>query len=166
MVDMFLESWDRQARMMNSLAGLVGEQIQNQRPSEDGMSLIEQLAHVVLVRREWLHSAAPQYVSRLHPTIKWTGESWEITASLDEIREQLVLGAQAVRDAAAEGIEKGGKFGPYDHAVFFIQHMVWHEGYHAALILLALRNAGFDPTDEWMETHVWELWRGPDVWQG
>jgi hypothetical protein len=41
--------------------------------------------------------------------------------------------------------------------------MVWHEGYHAGLILLALRNAGQEPTEEWDEYNIWALWR-VDEW--
>jgi|GEM_PF-4118545 len=84
--------------------------------------------------------------------------------SLDLIREQLALSALAVDDALEQGLAHAGPFSPYDHAIYFLQHLVWHEGYHAGLLLLALRNVGREPSEMWQEQHIWELWRGPEVW--
>ena len=36
----------------------------------------------------------------------------------------------------------------YDRPVLFLQHMVWHEGYHHGQIKLALKIAGCPLTDE------------------
>ena len=69
-----------------------------------------------------------------------------------------------MRDAAEFGLKQGGKFGPYDNALLFIQHMVWHEGYHVGQIYCALMQAGAAPDELWEEKHIWELWRGPEEW--
>ncbi|MGA2096413.1 MAG: DinB family protein [Candidatus Acidiferrum sp.] len=36
----------------------------------------------------------------------------------------------------------------YDHAILFLQHMIWHEGYHQGQIKLALNLAGRAVGDE------------------
>jgi len=160
--ELLLESWDRQARIIQSLADLVDEKIRSVKPSEDGWPLDAQLAHVHQTRRWWLKSTDAKYLEGYGRAVLEDGET--PIADLGEIKGLLVQSAAAVRTATLEGLKAGGKFGPYDHAIFFLQHMVWHEGYHAGLILLALRNAGQDPSDEWCEKHIWELWRGPEEW--
>ncbi len=37
--------------------------------------------------------------------------------------------------------------------------MVWHEGWHAGIILLALRLNGREPAEQWEETNLWGIWR-------
>lgn len=59
-------------------------------------------------------------------------------------------------DALGKGVTQ---FGWYDNPVLFIQHMVWHEGWHIGLIFLALRLAGQEIPEEWEETKVWGEWR-------
>ena len=165
MIDLLLDSWDRQARIIDSLAGLVDGDVRSVKSSEDGWALDRHLAHIHQVRAGWLGTAMPDFQAKLGEVFVKDGDTYRVIDDLDEVRNQLTLGAQVVREAAKIGLEKGGPFGPYDNALLFIQHMVWHEGYHAGLILLALRNAGREPTDMWEENHIWELWRGPEVWE-
>jgi uncharacterized damage-inducible protein DinB len=150
--------------MIDSLAGLVTEDIRLQRPSDDGMALDMQLAHVHQTRRWWLRATRPELLESFGRAVTPDGEA--PIHDLAEMKSLLKESAAAVRSATIDGLEKGGSFGPYDNAVLFLQHMVWHEGYHAALILLALRIAGFEPSEEWEEKHIWELWRGVEVWEG
>ena len=164
MIDLLLDSWDRQARIIDSLASLVDEENRHVKSSEDGWALDMHLAHIHLVRKEWLFTAMPEYRDKLGEVYIQDGGARRVIDDLGEIKAQLNTGAQIVREAAKLGLEKGGAFGPYDNALLFIQHMVWHEGYHAALILLALRNVGQEPDEMWQEKQIWELWRGPEEW--
>jgi hypothetical protein len=82
---------------------------------------------------------------------------------LGEIRARLAESEELVRTWVSEGLETGvQKVGHYDHPVLYLQHMVWHEGWHFALIMLALRLAGHEPSEEWECENVWDLWRLPD----
>jgi len=36
----------------------------------------------------------------------------------------------------------------YDHPILFLQHMIWHEGYHHGQIKLALKLMGHTLTDK------------------
>ena len=49
-----LDSWDRQARIVNAVATRVTESNKNVKPSPDGWPLYEHLAHIQLVRKFWL----------------------------------------------------------------------------------------------------------------
>ena len=55
------------------------------------------------------------------------------------------------------------KVGFYDNPVLFLQHMIWHEGWHVGLIILGLRLSGEEPPEEWEENHIWGEWR-TEVW--
>ena len=51
--------------------------------------------------------------------------------------------AKVVRDAVKGRVEAGrGMDLHYDHPILFLQHMIWHEGYHHGQIKLALKLTG------------------------
>ena len=153
-----LESWDRQCRIMDAVASRVDESNRKVKPSEDGWPLDRQLAHVHAVRKGWLTQIAPERGAALGETFNadWTAP----LDDLDAIKAQLKASAVAIREAMAELLTDGtGAIGGYDHPVLFLQHMVWHEGWHVGLIFLALRRAGQEPSEEWEEANVWGEWR-------
>lgn len=163
MTAQLLESWDRQARIINSLAALVDEDIRDIAPAEDRMTLHRQLCHIAACRKGWLEKAAPSHFEKLQWCYQPVGEEWEPIEDLAEVKREIALGGRVIREAVEEAIEAGTvPFGPYDHPAFYLQHMLWHEGWHAGMIVLGLKVAGREPTDEWEEQHIWELWRGPE----
>jgi uncharacterized damage-inducible protein DinB len=153
-----LDSWDRQCRIVKAVASRIDESNRHVKPSEDGWPLDHQLAHIHLVRRFWLSKVAPERAALV-------GESyidgWKTPITdLDAIKGLLGVSAVAVKEAVRELIANGTEaVGGYDNPVLFLQHMVWHEGWHVGLIYLGLRLAGQEPTDEWDEEHVWGEWR-------
>ncbi|HAP39341.1 MAG TPA: hypothetical protein DCQ94_06225 [Nitrospira sp.] len=164
MKEQILEAWDRQAAIMNDLAALVTEENRGARPAAGSWPLDEQLAHVHEVRNWWLGKIAPDIQAGLGQALQEEGGEWRPIADLGEIRRQLEISGAAVRQAAERGLGAAGKFGPYDNAIIFLNHMIWHEGYHAGLIITALREAGAEPSEEWQESHIWERFRGPEEW--
>jgi len=159
-----LESWDRNVDIVNRLAALVDDSVKNAKPSDDGWTILFHLAHMHEVRWSWLNEVSKKHAENLGDVYYQEGDKWLVIDDLPKIREQLVLSGKAVRDAVSELIESGaGKVGPYDHPVFFLQHMLWHDGWHYGLISLALRLAGKAPSDEWEELNVWGIWRDPEI---
>ncbi len=156
-----LDSWDRQCQIVDSVASLIDEANRHVKPSEDGMSLDRQLAHMHGVRRFFLSQVAPKYAKGL-VTASADSEGTPL-ADLDAIKACLVASGKAVREAVSEAIEKGGPIASehvvYDNPVLFLQHMVWHDGWHVGLIFLALRLNGQEPPEEWEEPNVWGRWR-------
>lgn len=159
-----LESWDRQCQIISSLADRINESNRNVKPSPDGMPLAEQLAHIHAVRHGWLGEVSSDHASTLGSTFLKINGAWAPIDDLGEIKHQLNLSAKVVRDAVKQALEDSqGKTGPYDHPIFFLQHMIWHEGWHAGLIMLGLRLAGEEPPEEWEERNIWGVWRDPEV---
>jgi uncharacterized damage-inducible protein DinB len=156
-----LDSWDRQCRIVTSVASLIDEANRGAKPSEDGMALDAQLAHMHGTRKYFLSQVAPEHAAGL--TSAYADTEGTPLADLDAIKSCLDASAAAVRDAFKAGLEKGGPMAGghvvYDNPVLFLQHMVWHDGWHVGLIFLALRLNGQEPPEEWEEPNVWGLWR-------
>lgn len=153
-----LESWDRQCRIVNAIASRIDESNRKVKPSDDGWPLDFHLAHIHLVRRFWLSQVWPERGAALGKSfvVDWVTP----IEDLDAIRDHLKASGDAIREAVRELLEKGtGAVGGYDHPVLFLQHMVWHEGWHVGLLFLGLRRAGQEPPEEWEEAHVWGEWR-------
>lgn len=157
-----IEAWDRQARIVDDIAALVNESNRKQLPGEDSWPLDFQLAHIHGTRRYWLSKIDPERAKALGNSYleDWSGP----IEDLDAIRGMLKESAKAVREVFENGV-KTGEAGPYDHPVLFMQHMVWHEGWHVGLIILGLRTAGVEPGEEWQDEHMWQPWRGVEVWE-
>ncbi|MBI1756622.1 MAG: DinB family protein [Fimbriimonas ginsengisoli] len=153
-----LESWDRQCRIVQAVASRVDESNRHVKPSEDGWPLYHQLAHIHNVRRYWLSQVAPERAAALGDSFV---DGWKTPIQdLAAIKAMLEASGVAVREAVSEALKKGvGAVGGYDHPVLFLQHMIWHEGWHVGLMFLALRLAGQEPPEEWEESHVWGEWR-------
>ena len=156
-----LDSWDRQCRIVDSVASLIDEANRHIKPSEDGMTLDRQLAHMHGVRRFFLSQVAPEHAAGLVSAS--ADKEGTPLADLDAIKACLKASAAAVRTAVKAGLAKGGPMASehvvYDNPVLFLQHMVWHDGWHVGLIFLALRLNGQEPPEEWEEPNVWGLWR-------
>jgi len=156
-----LESWDRQCRIVASVASLIDEANRHVKPSEDGWGLDAHLAHMHGVRKYFLSQVAPEQAARL--TSAYADKEGTPLPELDAIKVCLAASGKAVRDAVSEGLKRSGPMKGanvvYANPVLFLQHMVWHDGWHVGLIFLGLRLNGQEPPDEWEEPNVWGLWR-------
>ena len=163
-IDALLESWTRQSQMLDNLTGALTPELLLAKPSEDGWTIAFHLAHLHGTRRYW-HMKASGLDEPVGPSLYTFNGDEDPVPSLDlsEIRTRLSESAVLVRTWVAEQIESDAQqVGNYDHPVFYLQHMMWHEGWHFALIVLAMRLAGHEPTEEWECANVWDLWRLPD----
>ena len=159
--DALLDSWDRQCRIVDAVATLIDEGNRHVRPSEDGMALDNQLAHMHGVRKFFLSQVAPEHASGLQSA--YADSEGTPLADLADIKTCLTASGAAVRAAVKDALQNGGPMASknvvYDNPVLFLQHMVWHDGWHVGLIFLALRLNGQEPPEEWEEPNVWGLWR-------
>ena len=113
------------------------------------------------VRRFFLSQVAPGHAGNLAGVFQADRET--PLEDLNAIKAALEASGAAVRAAVEEGLQTGGPMKSenvtYDNPVLFLQHMVWHDGWHIGLIFLALRKNGQEPPEEWEEPNVWGLWR-------
>ncbi len=156
-----LDSWDRQCQIVNSVATLIDEDNRHIQPSEDGWPIDRHLAHMHGVRRFFLSQVAPEHASSL---ISASADNQGTPLDdLDAIKACLKASEHAVRNTVEDALKSGGPMKSenvtYDNPVLFLQHMVWHDGWHIGLIFLALRLNGQEPLEEWEEPNVWGHWR-------
>lgn len=153
-----LDSWDRQARIVTKVADLVTEENKNVQPGPSSWPLFHHLAHIHKVR---VYHMAELDQSRATSMPKAFRSGWQDPIDdLDAIRSMLDDSAAAVRDVTAVAIAEGRvPSGDYENPVLFLQHQIWHEGWHVGLILLGLREAGQEPAEEWEDTQIWGEFR-------
>lgn len=157
-----LDSWDRQCNIVALVSQLVNKENRNFKPSQDGWSLDKQLAHMHHTRKYFLTEISPNEAAVLKNS--YLDESGENIAELETLRANLEESGKAVRNTVLAGIEAGNKpllgtHVTYDNPILFLQHLVWHEGWHCGMIFLALRLNGQEPPEEWEEPSVWGQWR-------
>ena len=137
LVGLLRESWRRQCLCIDNIASLMTQELLHSKPSTDGWDLAYHLCHIHDTRMYWLEMASGQK--------EWPGIGYLIdyyvdpqthSYDLDKIRSQLKASEAAVSDWLATSLSQEGAAGPYDHPVFYLQHMVWHEGWHAGLLML------------------------------
>jgi uncharacterized damage-inducible protein DinB len=152
-----LESWERQCRIVDAVASRIEESNRHLKPSEDGWTLDKQLAHIHETRYYWLNQVSPTHAARLGESFNEDGTT---PLSLETIKAELAKRGKAIGDVVREMLASGATTAPpYDHPVLFLQHMVWHEGWHVGLIFLGLRLGGQEPPEQWECENVWGEWR-------
>ncbi|MBC8063862.1 MAG: DinB family protein [Chlorobia bacterium] len=158
-IQTFVESWDRQCACLNSVAELITEENKHVTPSADGWPLYHQLAHVHLVRLEWFKKASNNPDLDIKHFFREEGDRWVPSDDLPVLKAALIHLGEVISAWLPGALAEGKPSGGYDHPAFFMQHQIWHEGWHIGLILLALRLNGEEPAEEWEEAKLWGRWR-------
>jgi uncharacterized damage-inducible protein DinB len=154
-----IESWDRSSRIIsNEAKGLDPESLSIQ-TLPDEWPIVQHLCHVHGTRRHWLSVVAPEFsvgIERLYTKVEG---GWVPIDDLTTVVAELDKSALQIRKAMEVLLEEPKPIGPYSHPVFFLQHMIWHEGWHTSSIMQALRSQGKEFAEEWEGQNVWAIWR-------
>lgn len=157
-----LLSWQRQSQCLRNLMTLMTPELMDAKASEEGWSIAFHLCHIHEVRCDWLGNVVGTPNAGIDSLYYQVDGKWAWSKDITEIGRLLDVSEKAVAEWVSANLELGGPVGNYEHPVMYLQHMIWHEGYHFGLLVLALRLAGVDPTDEWEENNVWSNWRESD----
>lgn len=153
LLDLVLDSWDRNNRILVNLLRAVPEGGLGARIMPGSPSVGEMFTHIHYVRLVFLSEDAPESASEL-PEREWLNES-----NAERIAGELDKSAGAVREAVQSLVRSGrGMRLHYDHPLLFLQHMIWHEGYHHGQIKLALKVAGRGFKDKEIGPLTWRIW--------
>jgi uncharacterized damage-inducible protein DinB len=153
LLEALLDSWERNnAILVNLLRGLPEGGLYV-RTMEGSLTVAELFTHIHFVRLVFLSEDAPAFAPEL-PQKEWVNEG-----DPKRIEQMLNDSATAVRDAVKSIIENGRAMTVhYDHPVLFLQHMIWHEGYHHGQIKLALKLSGHPLNDDEIGPATWGVW--------
>ena len=149
----FLDSWNRNNRILLNLLGALPDEALQIRAMEGSPSIAELLAHMHSVRMVFVHENAPEFVPES------LEKEWESERDPQRLAQMLSESVQVVGEAVKARWLAGRDLDRhYDHPILFLQHMIWHEGYHHGQIKLALKLAGIPLTDKQVGRATWGVW--------
>lgn len=153
LLEIILDSWDRNNRILVNLLRALPPGGLEARAMVGSPSVAEMFTHIHFVRLIFISEDAPEFATQLPPR-EWLNEG-----NPDRIAEDLDRSAKAVRDAVESRIQHGQEMEVhYDHPLLYLQHMIWHEGYHHGQIKLALKMTGRPFDDEEIGPLTWDIW--------
>jgi uncharacterized damage-inducible protein DinB len=153
LLEALLDSWDRNNTILVNLLHALPEGSLETRAMEGSPSIAELFTHIHYVRLVFVLEDAPEFARDMPK------EEWATERNPGRIAQMLNDSAKAVRDAVKSRVEAGREMNlHYDHPILFLQHMVWHEGYHHGQIKLALKAAGRPLSDEQAGPLTWGVW--------
>jgi uncharacterized damage-inducible protein DinB len=153
LLDALLDSWDRNNTIVVNLLRAVPEGALNTRAMTGSPSVGEMFMHVHYVRLVFVSEDAPEFARELPE------KEWAVEHDRDRLAQMLNDSAKAVRAVVKSRVEKGQATEiHYDHPILFLQHMIWHEGYHHGQIKLVLKLAGRAITNEEAGPVTWRVW--------
>src|SRR5215470_4630797 len=153
LLEVLLDSWDRNNTILVNLLRALPEGGLEARAMESSPSVAQLFTHIHYVRLVFVSEDAPE-LSRDLPA-----EEWAFERDPGRIAQMLNNSAKAVRDAVKSRVESRREMNlHYDHPILFLQHMIWHEGYHHGQIKLALKLAGRPITNEEAGPVTWRVW--------
>ena len=153
LLEVLLDSWDRNNTILVNLLRAIPEDGLKVRAMESGPSIAEMFTHIHYVRLVFVFEDAPEF-ARDMPEQEWVAE-----LEPGRIAQMLNESAAVVREAVKNRVETGREMNlHYDHPILFLQHMIWHEGYHHGQMKLALKLTGRPLTDEEAGPVTCDVW--------
>ena len=148
-----LDSWDRNNTILVNLLHALPAGGLEARAVKDSPSVAEMFTHIHYVRLVFISEDAPEVATDLPK------EEWMAERDPRRIAQMLNESAKAVRDVVKGRVEEGKEMAlHYDHPILFLQHMIWHEGYHHGQIKLALKVAGRPLSNKEAGPVTWRVW--------
>jgi len=152
-LDVLLDSWDRNNVIAVNLLRAIPSDAFDTKGSADSPSVAQLFAHMHYVRLAFVDEDAHEF-ARAVPEQEWAGEH-----DVDTLARKLDDSARAVREAVAGRVRAGKPMDRhYDHPILFLQHMIWHEGYHHGQIKLALKANGHPLANRDIGRGTWGVW--------
>jgi uncharacterized damage-inducible protein DinB len=153
LLEALLDSWDRNNTIIVNLLGVLPEGGLETRAMPGSPSVAEMFTHIHYVRLIFISEDTPEFSGEL-PKEEWVAERDPV-----RIADMLNYSAKVVRDAVKSRVETNRDMElHYDHPILFLQHMLWHEGYHHGQIKLALKLAGRPIANEEAGPLTWRVW--------
>ena len=153
LLDALLDAWDRNNTILLNLLQALPDGALEMRAMEGSPSIAQLFTHIHYVRLVFVFEDVPEIAAKLPE------EEWASARDPQRIAQMLKDSARVARDAVIARVAAGGEMNVhYDHPIFLLQHMIWHEGYHHGQIKLTLKSAGCPLSDEKAGPLTWQVW--------
>jgi uncharacterized damage-inducible protein DinB len=154
LLDDVLDSWDRNNAILVNLLRLIPEGGLDARATPDAPTVSKMFTHIHYVRLVLVEENAPELA-----TVATPKEEWRTEHDRERLANALNESAKVVRSVAKNRLETGRPMQVhYDHPLLFLQHLIWHEGYHHGQIKLLLKQAGHPVPDDVAGPVTWDVW--------
>ncbi len=167
LLEALLDSYTRNNIILLNLLKALPQGTMDAKALSGSATIAVQFSHIHQTRLFWLEQVAPKFSEGLSSLFQEQDDARVPEYDLQKIATALDDSAKAVNNAVKKHIETNspmkGEHASYDHPILFLQHMLWHEGYHVGQIKLALKAEGHILSDEQEEKTIWSLWR-TEVW--
>lgn len=154
LLSVVLDSWDRNNRILVNLLRAIPQGGLEVRATPSSQNIGAVFAHLHYVRLVFVSEDAPEFA------VPVPLEEWQRYGHDREQMAELLNQSAKVVGTAVEGRIASGR--PmelhFDHPILFLQHMIWHEGYHHGQIKLALKQAGMPIPNEVAGPLTWRVW--------
>jgi uncharacterized damage-inducible protein DinB len=153
LLEALLDSWDRGNAILVNLLRALPKQRLEIRAMEGSPSIAQLFTHIHYVRLVFVQEDAPEFA------VKVPEEEWSTECDPARIEEMLNESARTVGDAVKGRLAAAREMElHYAHPILFLQHMIWHEGYHHGQIKLALKLAGHPLSNAEAGPISWRVW--------
>ncbi|MDQ2844087.1 MAG: DinB family protein [Acidobacteriota bacterium] len=148
-----LDSWNRNNTILLNLLRILPEGGLEARVAADSPSVAEMFTHIHYVRMVFISEEAPEFARGI------LYQEWMSERDPRRVAQMLSESARSVHDAVRGRVESTRDMDlHYDHPILFLQHMIWHEGYHHGQIKLALKLIGRPIADNEAGPLTWSVW--------
>ena len=152
-LEALLDSWSRNNTILLNLLHAVPEGGLEARVMANSPSVAEMFTHIHYVRMVFISEDAPEFGREIRY------QEWMKERDPGRIAQMLSESAKLVQDAVRGRVQSGRDMDlHYDHPILFLQHMIWHEGYHHGQIKLALKLTGRPIADNEAGPVTWSAW--------
>lgn len=153
LLENLLNSWDRNNIILLGLLSVLPRCGLEIKAADGGPSIAELFTHMHYVRLVFVQEDAPEFATELPE------KEWAMERNPERIAQMLDESAKVVRETVKKKVETGSAMNlHYDHPILFLQHMIWHEGYHHGQIKLALKLAGHPIDNRVAGPVTWRVW--------
>ncbi len=153
LLEMVLDSWDRNNRILVNLLRAVPAEALEARAAEGSPTVAEMFTHMNYVRLVFLSEDVPEMAPPMPP------KEWQHEKDPERIAEAVEASSKAVRQAVENRIRSGKEMKVhYDNPLLYLEHMIWHEGYHHGQIKLALKINGHALENKAIGPLTWRVW--------
>jgi uncharacterized damage-inducible protein DinB len=153
LLEALLDSWDRNNTILVNLLRALPKGGLEVRAMEGSPWVGEMFSHMHFVRLVFVSEDAPEFATKL------PDKEWVIERDSARMVQMLNESAKLVRDAVKRRVQTREDMNlHYDHPILFLQHMIWHEGYHHGQIKLALKLAGLPISNGEAGPVTWRVW--------
>ena len=158
-----LETWDRSHTILVGLLSALPQGGLEARTTEGSPSIAELFAHIHFVRLAAVYENDPT-LAEAHPDgVPADENEWRAEPNPSRLSEMLNGSAAVVRGAVEGWLTPADPdlstlLKRYDHPMFLLQHLLWHEAYHVGQMKLALKAAGLPMSDQEAGPLTWGMW--------